>query len=265
MENEKDALIALATFNEIENLPRLVDALLATVPEADVLVVDDNSPDGTGRWALDAAAKNPRVKAIVRENERGLGTAVSAALKFAIANGYRRVVNMDADFSHPVEVVPRLLARLDAEGPERDSQAATKKRVKQLEKTLKSVDVVIGSRYVPGGATPDWPLKRRLMSRGVNFFARLTLGLPTRDNSGSFRCYRVETLRKLDFDAVVSTGYSFFEEILFRLKRADATFAEIPIAFVDRQFGVSKINKKEAFRAIFIMTRLGLSRFFRAK
>ena len=190
-------------------------------------------------------------------------------LRFAVENDYRRVVNMDADFSHPVEIAPRLLARLDgkslAETISQDNAQPTTAPTINDNSTppLEPVDVVIGSRYVPGGATPDWPLRRRVMSRCVNAFARFTLGLRTRDNSGSYRCYRVETLRKVDFDAIVSQGYSFFEELLYRLRLVDAQFAEIPIVFIDRRFGVSKINRKEALRAVAIMSRLGVARLFK--
>ncbi len=259
----KDVLFVLATYNEIDNLPRIVDALLATVPDADVLIVDDDSPDGTGKWAQTKSSEDLRVHAVVRKNERGLGSAVVAGLRFAVANNYRRVVNLDADFSHPVEVAPRLLSRLDGQTLyENIPQPVEKSKDKA---TLAPVDVVIGSRYVPGGATPDWPLRRRLMSRCVNAFARLTLGLQTRDNSGSYRCYRVETLQKINFDSIVSRGYSFFEELLYRLRLVDASFAEVPIVFVDRRFGVSKINRKEALRAVAIMTRLGVARIFRRR
>lgn len=263
----KDVLFVLATYNEIENLPRLVDAILATVPQADVLIVDDNSPDGTGKWAQTASQNDIRINAIVRQNERGLGSAVVAGLRFAVENGYRRVVNMDSDFSHPIEVAPRLLARLDGETTEASASSEKPQTLSTLKvsehSSLEPVDVVIGSRYVPGGATPDWPLRRRIMSRCVNAYARLTLGLRTRDNSGSYRCYRVETLQRLDFDAIVSQGYSFFEELLYRLRLVDARFAELPIVFVDRRFGVSKINRKEALRAVAIMTRLGFRRLFK--
>ncbi len=263
----KDVLFVLATYNEIENLPRLVDAILTTVPQADVLIVDDNSPDGTGKWAQTASQNDIRINVIVRQNERGLGSAVVAGLRFAVENGYRRVVNMDSDFSHPIEVAPRLLARLDGETAEEpassDKPQTTPTHNVSPHSSLEPVDVVIGSRYVPGGATPDWPLRRRIMSRCVNAYARLTLGLRTRDNSGSYRCYRVETLQKLDFDAIVSQGYSFFEELLYCLHLVDARFAELPIVFVDRRFGVSKINRKEALRAVAIMSRLGLRRLFK--
>ncbi|MBQ8362415.1 MAG: hypothetical protein IJX36_00625, partial [Thermoguttaceae bacterium] len=166
---------------------------------------------------------------------------------------------------------PRLLARLDGKAfPESSTQnktqistASSVAVANNSTPELEPVDVVIGSRYVPGGVTPDWPLRRRVMSRCVNAFARLTLGLRTRDNSGSYRCYRVETLRKIDFDAIVSQGYSFFEELLYRLRLVDARFAEVPIVFIDRRFGVSKINRKEALRAVAIMSRLGVARLFK--
>ncbi|MBQ6827794.1 MAG: polyprenol monophosphomannose synthase, partial [Thermoguttaceae bacterium] len=230
-------------------------------PEADVLIVDDNSPDGTGKWAQDASKNDLRIHALVRQNERGLGSAVVAGLRFAVANNYRRVVNMDADFSHPITVAPQIFARLDGKTQPIENADVTT----PLNQATEPVDVVIGSRYVPGGATPDWPLRRRVMSRCVNAFARLTLGLQTKDNSGSYRCYRVETLRKVDFDSIVSQGYSFFEELLYRLRLVDARFAEVPIVFIDRRFGVSKINRKEALRAVAIMTRLGVLRLFKFK
>jgi len=239
----KKALVALTTYNEIENLPSLVESILSTMPDADVLIVDDNSPDGTGVWALEASRKDARIHCIVRVDERGLGSAVVVALRYAIERNYRYVVNMDADFSHPVAKIPELVAR-----------------VEKSENEKKRVDVAIGSRYVKGGSTVNWPLKRRLSSRLVNFFARLTLGLNVRDASGSFRCYRVDALRNVDFSQFLSSGYSFFEETLFRLQQTGAAFEEIPIAFVERRFGSSKINRKEAIRAVYIMSKLGVAR-----
>ena len=239
-------LVALATYNEIDNIPTLVAELLNALPHANVLIIDDNSPDGTGRYAQELATREPRVQALVRENERGLGSAVLRAFQFAIESDYDYLVNMDADFSHSVSDVPRLLSKLI-----------------ESEETDEPLDVVVGSRYVPGGSTPDWSLKRRLMSRSINVFARITLGLKTHDNSGSFRCYRVSKLRALSIDSFVSTGYSFFEETLYRLKQKGAQFAEIPIVFLDRRFGASKINGREAVKAVWIMLKLGLARLVR--
>jgi dolichol-phosphate mannosyltransferase len=168
-----------------------------------------------------------------------LGTATIAGMKYAIEHSYRYVLNMDADFSHPPQNLPDLLAGMDPPGGS-------------------AVDVMIGSRYVPGGGVEGWPLKRHFMSRAVNAYARCLLGLRPKDCSGAYRCYRVALLARLDFDAVRSRGYSFQEEILWRLKRLGARFGETPIVFVDRQAGASKINSKEAYAALAILFRLGI-------
>lgn len=236
-------LVALATFNEIDNLPDLVEKIHLLLPNVNILIVDDNSPDGTGQWAQKAASNDKRIHTIIRTDKKGLGTAITKALSYAIEKKYCYVVNMDADFSHPIKDIPNLLERINQKN--------------------KEVDVVIGSRYVFGGTTCNWSIKRKIMSRCVNWLARITLGLSTKDNSGSFRCYRVSTLQRLDFHSFISNGYSFFEELLYRLKQVDATFAEIPIIFIDREKGVSKINRKEAIKAVWIMVRIGISRFFK--
>ncbi len=232
-------LITVATYNEIENLPDLVEQIFQIAPQVDLLVIDDNSPDGTGRWCDQRAAEDPRLHCLHREGKLGLGTATIAGMKHGIDRGYRYVLNMDADFSHPPKHIPDLIGGMNPE------DAAP-------------VDVMIGSRYVPGGGVEGWPLRRHLMSRGVNLYARWLLGLKPKDCSGAFRCYRTSLLAKLDFDAIVSRGYSFQEEILWRLKRLGARFAEAPIIFVDRQRGSSKIDSGEAVAALRIILRLGL-------
>ena len=232
-------LITIATYNEIENLPDLVADISEQAPEAHILVIDDNSPDGTGRWVDEQAESDPRLHCLHREGKLGLGTATIAGMKYAIEHGYKYMLNMDADFSHHPRYLPAMLTGMEREGES-------------------LVDCMIGSRYVAGGGTVDWPLKRRLMSRGVNLYARLMLGLPTRDNSGAYRCYRTSVLEKVDFDTVRSRGYSFQEEILWHLKRARARFAETPIVFADRERGQSKINGKEAVAALWILFRLGV-------
>jgi dolichol-phosphate mannosyltransferase len=237
--NAEKTLITLATYNEIENLPPLVDEILQTVPEADILVVDDNSPDGTGQWCDHKAAGEPRLHCLHRPGKLGLGMATIAAMRYAIDNGYRYMLNMDADFSHPPRFLPALLAAMEPEGGP-------------------AVDVAIGSRYVPGGGSEGWPLRRRLMSRAVNFYARRLLRLAPHDCSGAFRCYRTSALARLDFDAVRSRGYSFQEEILWQLKRLGARTAETPITFVERRRGSSKINRGEALAALWIIFRLGI-------
>ncbi|MDO4587835.1 MAG: polyprenol monophosphomannose synthase [Planctomycetia bacterium] len=243
-QESNETLIILATYNEMENLPQLIDSIFATVSSVDLLVVDDNSPDGTGRWATEESKRNPQLFCLIREKKDGLGNAIIAGLKFALAKNYRYIVNLDADFSHPVDKIPLLLQTI---------QNATNPML----------DVVIGSRYVPGGGIQGWPFTRKIMSRGINLYSQLLLGLATKDNSGSFRCYRSETLKRLDFSSIKSKGYSFFEELLFRLQQKDASFAEIPIVFVDRVRGVSKINKKEAIKALWLILTLGISRLFR--
>lgn len=232
-------LVTVATYNEIENVPDLVAAIHEQVPAADILVIDDNSPDGTGRWCDAKHQEDPRVHCLHRAGKLGLGTAMIEGMKYAIANDYDYMLNMDADFSHHPRYIPAMLAGMEPpEGPPRDC--------------------MIGSRYVPGGGVEQWPLHRRLMSRGVNVYARGALGLRTKDNSGAFRCYRVALLRKLDLDGIRSRGYSFQEEILWHLKRAGARFGETPIVFADRERGQSKIHTGEALAALGIIFRLGV-------
>ncbi len=237
-------LVTIATYNEIENLPRLVNEILAAVAEVDILVIDDNSPDGTGQWCDTKAAVEPRFHCLHRAGKLGLGTATIAGMKYALEHGYRYVLNMDADFSHHPRYLPALLAGME---PSDGSPA---------------VDVMIGSRYVAGGSIEGWPLKRHLMSRGVNTYARWLLGLAAKDCSGAFRCYRTALLARVDFDAIRSRGYSFQEEILWQLKRLGARFGETPITFADRRHGASKIDSKEAWAALRIILALGARNWF---
>jgi dolichol-phosphate mannosyltransferase len=229
-------LVAVATYNEIENLPPLVDEIFLYAPQVDLLVIDDNSPDGTGAWADTRAAGDPRVRCLHRGGKFGLGAAVVDGMRYAVEREYDYLVNMDADFSHHPRHLPELIAGMEGERP---------------------VDVMVGSRYISGGGVEGWPIHRRVMSRCVNLYARAFLGLPVKDCSGSFRCYRVSLLKKLDFGAIRSRGYSFFEEILWRLKRLGARFRETPIVFADRERGHSKINRREAVEALRIIALLG--------
>ncbi len=231
-------LVVVATYNEIENLPRLVDEIFDHAPHVDLLVIDDNSPDGTGKWCDERAAEDARVRCLHRESKLGLGTATMAGFRFAIDHDYELVLTMDADFSHPPKHIPEILACIEDES--------------------ESADVVIGSRYTRGGGIEGWPFYRRLMSRAVNFYARWLLRLKPRDCSGAFRCYRMEMLRRIDLDEIRSRGYSYLEEILWRLNKLDARFAESPIVFVDRQAGQTKINTREAFVALLMILRFAL-------
>ena len=235
-------LVTVATYNEMENLPALVEEIFAQAA-VDILVIDDNSPDGTGRWCDGRAKEDPRVHCLHRPGKLGLGTATIAGMRWAIKHGYDQVLNMDADFSHHPRYLPAFLAGMAPPGAE-------------------PVDVVIGSRYIPGGGVEGWPMRRHLMSRGINLVARWLLGLGPKDCSGAFRCYRTTILKRLDFDAVRSRGYSFQEEILWHLKRLGARFAETPIVFVDRQRGASKIDMREAFSSLWALFRLGLRNWF---
>lgn len=227
-------LIAIATYNERQNIERLLDAVLAASPSARVLVIDDSSPDGTGELVEAYAARDPRVRVLHRPRKMGLGSALLTAFGKAIEEGYDLVCSMDADFSHPPDRVPALIAGMD------------------------QYDVTIGSRYVPGGSIGGWDLKRHLMSRGINLYSRLLLGIKARDCSGGFRCYRVARLKEMDFSAVRSRGYSFMEEFLYRCQKAGCRIGETPIHFENRKQGKSKISAKEAIRALSLLLRISL-------
>ncbi|HND53093.1 MAG TPA: polyprenol monophosphomannose synthase [Pirellulaceae bacterium] len=232
-------LVITATYNEIENLPTLVDELFRHAPNVDLLVIDDNSPDGTGRWCDERAAVDPRVHCLHRSAKLGLGTAIVSGLQYAIDHDYDFVVNMDADLSHHPRHIPELLRAMQPEGgPPRD--------------------LVIGSRYVAGGRIENWPRRRRWMSRLVNAYARWLLRLPVKDCSGGYRCHRVSALRKIDFRSIRARGYAFLEELLWRLRRSGAELAEVPITFTDREHGRSKINLREALAALWFILRLGV-------
>jgi dolichol-phosphate mannosyltransferase len=230
-------LIALATYNERENLPDLTAQIFEAAPDADILVVDDSSPDGTADWVEKQMQSDDRFRLLKRSGKLGLGTAVLTAIDYAIQNGYDFIINMDADLSHPPRFLPAIRAKAE-----------------------EGFDVVIGSRYVPGGKIEGWSWTRHVMSRGINFYVRCLLGLKTQDNSGSFRCYRVELLRRLEQQSILSRGYSFFEEILFRLHKLGGTFAEVPITFEERRIGQSKLNVKEIFIALWLLLRIGIFR-----
>lgn len=238
MADPASVLVAMATYNEMESLPQLVEQVFRYLPEAHVLVIDDNSPDGTGQWCDRKAKEDRRLHCVHREAKQGLGTALVAAMKYALDHGYAYLVTMDADLSHPPDRLPDLLAAM---GPAHHG-----------------ADVAIGSRYLPGGVIKGWPWTRHLASRAVNLLARYLLGLPTRDSSSGFRCYRVDLLARIEWTAIRSFGYSFEEEMLWRLKRVGARFREIPIRFVNRRKGASKVNLREMATSALVLLRLGV-------
>jgi dolichol-phosphate mannosyltransferase len=221
-------LVIAATLNERPNLSRLVAGILAADAELQLLVVDDDSPDGTGEAALFAAAAEPRVHALVRKGRRGLGTAIMEGLRLARDHGFQVAVNIDADSSHDPADIPRLLAALDpVAGP--------------------PADVVIGSRRVPGGRTVGWPLKRHVTSRLVGLFTRRVLGVPVRDPSSGYRAIRLSVLDRLG--EATTSGYAFHEELLWLVHRAGGRIVEVPMTFRDRTRGASKAGPREILRA----------------
>jgi dolichol-phosphate mannosyltransferase len=231
-------LVSLATYNERDNLGPLVDEIRKVLPQADVLVVDDDSPDGTGRLADDLAATDARLHVLHRAGKLGLGTAILTAMHYAMDHGFDYHINMDADFSHHPRYLPELLA-----GMER-------------------CDVMIGSRYVPGGGSVGWPASRLLISRSVNGLVAFLMRLQAHDCSGAYRCYRVDKLRQARLDKVQSRGYSFQQEVLYRCRKAGCRLGEVPILFANRRAGQSKVNWYEAVRSMAMLLYLGVPAFF---
>ena len=215
-----DALVVLPTYNEVENLAQIVKAILAASERIEILVVDDSSPDGTGELADSLAGAEPRVHVLHRANKEGLGRAYLAGFRWALAHPYRLVLEMDADFSHDPAHLPELL------------------------KAAEDADLVLGSRYVAGGGTRNWGLIRRFISRGGSLYARLILGVDIRDLTGGFKCFRRETLERLDLDSVRSEGYSFQIELTYRALNLGLRVREVPIVFVDRRVGKSKTKDR---------------------
>ncbi len=234
-------LITLCTYNEAENLKDLIPELVILVPDATVLVIDDNSPDGTGQLVAKMGTQDPRIRVLHRSGKLGLGTATLAGFRYAIENNFDWLVNLDADFSHRPAYVPKLMAQMS------------------------DFDVVIASRYVAGGGVAGWTRSRKLMSQLINAWARLLLGLTTADNSGSFRCYRVSKLAEIDWDLTLARGFAFQEEILYRCCQVGCRMAEVPIFFDDRRYGVTKINFRESIDAVWVILRLGVQRLLRRR
>ncbi|PRX45038.1 dolichol-phosphate mannosyltransferase [Prauserella shujinwangii] len=229
-------LVIIPTYNERENLTPLVQRLHATLPQVDVLVVDDGSPDGTGELADELAAADDRVHVLHRTEKAGLGAAYIAGFHWGLDRDYRTLVEMDADGSHAPEDLPRILAALG------------------------DADLVIGSRYVPGGSVVNWPLRRELLSRGANIYSRLALGVPVNDMTAGFRAYRREVLGKLALGEVASHGYCFQIDLTLRTDREGFTIVEVPITFTDREIGESKMSSSIVREAFVLVAAWGLRR-----
>jgi dolichol-phosphate mannosyltransferase len=222
------AIVVVPTYNEAENLPLLVPKILERDPRLEILVVDDDSPDGTGRIADELAAREPRVHVLHRTAKAGLGAAYRAGLRRALELGADFVIQMDADFSHPPEALTELLREIEEH------------------------DVVLGSRYLDGITVVNWPIERILISYFGNWYVRKVTGLPITDTTGGFRCIRAELLERIDFERIRSTGYAFQVELNYRFVKRRARIKEIPFFFVDRTRGDSKLSLGIAVEALWI-------------
>jgi len=227
--------VIMPTYNERANIEAMAGRVRRAVPDADLLVVDDNSPDGTGELADKLAAEDSHIHVLHRERKAGLGAAYIAGFRWALDRGYGVVVEMDADGSHLPEELPRLL---DA---------------------LAGADLVLGSRYVPGGTVVNWPKSREMLSRGGNTYARLLLGIKLKDSTGGYRAYRASTLRQIALDEVESQGYCFQIDLAMRAIRAGLTVTEVPITFVERVHGTSKMSRAVVAEALWRVTVWGIT------
>jgi dolichol-phosphate mannosyltransferase len=232
------ATVCLPTYNERENLLRMIEALRDVLRDGDrVLVIDDNSPDGTGAIADTLAAEHPFVDVLHRQEKEGLGRAYVAGFRRALADGAELVLEMDCDFSHSPADVPRLIEAAES-----------------------GADLVLGSRYVPGGGTRNWGLARRLISRGGSVYTALFLRMGVKDPTGGFKCFRRRVLEQLELDAVTPRGYAFQIEMTYRAKQAGFKVVEIPITFVDRVVGQSKMSRSVVLEAIWRVPLLRVGR-----
>jgi glycosyltransferase involved in cell wall biosynthesis len=228
-------LVVIPTYNEVDNIEPIVKRLRVAVPEAHALVVDDGSPDGTGDVADGLAAADDHLHVMHRTAKAGLGAAYIAGFRWALENGYEAVVEMDADGSHAPEELPRLLS------------------------ALHDADLVLGSRWVPGGEVRNWPRNRFLLSRGASLYTRIALGLPIKDATGGYRVYRAPVLEKLELDTVASAGYCFQVDLLWQSWRAGLRVVEVPITFTERERGQSKMSGRIVVEALWRVTWWGLT------
>ncbi|WP_026554743.1 polyprenol monophosphomannose synthase [Arthrobacter sp. 35W] len=229
-------LTIIPTYNELESLPKTLARLRAAVPDSDVLIADDNSPDGTGALADEFAASDPNVHVLHRKGKEGLGAAYLAGFAWGLDAGYDVLVEMDADGSHKPEQLPLLLDAIE-----------------------QGADLVLGSRWVPGGKVVNWPLHRKVLSRGGSLYSRILLGVSVRDITGGYRAFRRSTLEALDLAKVDSVGYGFQVDMLWRVAQLGLRIVEVPITFVEREFGASKMSGNIVQEAIVNVTKWGLT------
>ena len=228
-------LVIIPTYNESENIERIVERTRTAVPAAQILIADDNSPDGTGKLADSLAAADDHVHVMHRLGKEGLGAAYLAGFEWGISHGYDILVEMDADGSHQPEQLPRLL------------------------ESLADADVVLGSRWVSGGSVVNWPKSREILSRGGNLWTRIALGIPLKDATGGYRAFRRETLLGLGLDNVASAGYCFQVDLAWRALKAGFRVVEVPITFVEREYGDSKMNQRIVIEALLRTTAWGIA------
>ncbi|RMH62234.1 MAG: polyprenol monophosphomannose synthase [Calditrichaeota bacterium] len=238
MVDASKALIVIPTYNEKDNVKRLVADIHFYQPEVHILFVDDNSPDGTADIIRDIQKENDRIHLLERPGKMGLGSAYLAGFKYALSRGYDFIFEMDADFSHDPKEIPAFL------------------------KNIEENDLVLGSRYIKGVNVVNWPLRRLLLSYFANVYTRLATGLPVRDATGGFKCFRREVLESIDFKEIKSNGYAFQIELTFRAWKKGFRIKEIPIIFIDRVAGVSKLSKSIMWEAIFLVWKLRFASMF---
>jgi len=234
----KKSIIIIPTYNELNNIQKLVPLLRSEYPEVDILVVDDNSPDGTGKVVKEISEKDSSVKLIEREGKLGLGTAYVRGFKYMLENDYDIAIEMDADFSHDPKVVRTFL------------------------KEIEENDLVLGSRYSDGVNVVNWPMSRLLLSYFANIYTKVITGMPVYDATGGYKCFRREVLKSINLDKVTSNGYSFQIEMNFKAWKKGFKIKEVPIVFVDRTEGSSKMSKSIVYEAIFMVWKLRFASMF---
>ena len=232
------ALVIIPTYNERDNIGKVLEPVLGVADRIEVLIVDDNSPDGTGELADNIAASNPRVHVLHRKGKLGLGSAYREGFRYALEHDYELVFEMDADFSHDPRFLPDFL------------------------EAVKDNDLVIGSRYVSGVNVVNWPMRRLLLSYGASFYTRAITGMPIKDPTGGFKCFRRRVLESLDLNRICSDGYSFQIEVNFKVWRKKFRIKEIPIVFTERATGESKMSKKIVREAIWKVWKLRILDLF---
>jgi dolichol-phosphate mannosyltransferase len=232
------SIIIIPTFDELNNIQKMIPILLSSYPEMDILVVDDNSPDGTGEYVKKLSEENNRIHVLQRASKSGLGTAYVAGFKYMLKNGFDLAFQMDADFSHDPKEIKNFLKEID------------------------NYDLIVGSRYIQGVNVVNWPMRRLLLSYFANKYSKIVTGLPMCDGTGGFKCFKRKVLEAIDLDNIHSNGYAFQIEMNFKAWKKGFKLKEIPIVFVDRIEGTSKMSKKIVREAVFMVWKLRLRSIF---